>query len=153
MLVIMTLWLFMLMSFFCQITVAYLQNVWKWLEFVGSDNILPSFDVDSGLSPGRTPLDYGTGRTPLEGYQVLKKSWEISLTNRMSNTKLPHFIAINWRCLPIHCKTIKVPSEGSPCSSKQPKARILPLQIRQRVRCSESKVNMIKVMFKIFDWN
>ena len=62
----------MLMSF-CQITVAYLQNVWKWLEFVGSDNILPSFDVDSGLSPGRTPLDYGTGRTPLEGYQVLRK--------------------------------------------------------------------------------
>ena len=55
------------------ITVAYLQNVWKWLEFVGSDNILPSFDVDSGLSPGRTPLDYGTGRTPLEGYQVLRK--------------------------------------------------------------------------------
>ena len=41
---------------------------WK-LEFV-LILFLPSFDVDSGLSPGRTPLDYGTGRTPLEGYQV-----------------------------------------------------------------------------------
>ena len=30
-----------------------------------------SFDVDSGLSPGRTPLDGYTGRTPLEGYQGL----------------------------------------------------------------------------------
>ena len=30
-----------------------------------------SFDVDSGLSPGRTPLDGYTSRTPLDGYQGL----------------------------------------------------------------------------------
>ena len=30
-----------------------------------------SFDVDSGLSPGRTPLDGFSGRTPLDGCQGL----------------------------------------------------------------------------------
>ena len=30
-----------------------------------------SFDVDSGLSPGRTPLDGFAGRTPLDGCQGL----------------------------------------------------------------------------------
>ena len=56
-----------------------LQEMCGWLIFhisnypqrCLSDCLISSFDVDSGLSPGRTPLDGFSGRTPLDGCQGL----------------------------------------------------------------------------------